>query len=268
MERAFMMEIGASTANFYPERTEDALDHVLACGFRALEVFVNTEMELSPRFIRMLRQKADAAGSRIVSLHPYSSGYEPFLLYSAYTRRFEDGKKLYARFFETAAELGASMVVMHGDRLDSVLPMEESISRFEELYDCGAKYGVRLVQENVVRFRSSDLVYLRAMRDKLGEKAHFVLDLKQAARCGHALGDVMEAMRGHIVHVHVSDRDSKRDCLPPGRGETDFPHLLSGLKEQGFDGVLTVELYRNNFEKAQELIESRLFLEKQLSQIL
>ena len=42
--------------------------------------------------------KADAAGARIVSLHPYSSGYEPFLLYSAYARRFEDGKALYTRF--------------------------------------------------------------------------------------------------------------------------------------------------------------------------
>ena len=104
-----MIRIGASTANFYPELTEKALDHVLSCGFRTLEVFVNTESELSPRFTHMLRQKADAAGARIVSLHPYSSGYEPFLLYSAYARRFEDGKALYARFFEAAAELGASV---------------------------------------------------------------------------------------------------------------------------------------------------------------
>ncbi len=89
--------------------------------------------------------KADAAGARIVSLHPYSSGYEPFLLYSAYARRFEDGKALYTRFFEAAAELGASIVVMHGDRQDSVLPMEESISVLKSymIAGCGTESGSR-----------------------------------------------------------------------------------------------------------------------------
>ena len=175
---------------------------------------------------------------------------------------------MYTRFFEAAAELGASIVVMHGDRQDSVLPMEESISRFEELYDCGVRYGVRLAQENVVRFRSSDNAYLRAMRDRLGEKAHFVLDLKQAVRCGHTLDDVIGAMGEHIAHVHVSDHDAEGDCLPPGRGETDFQRLISRLREQRFHGTMVVELYRGNFEKAQDLVDSRLFLEEQIFQIM
>ena len=259
-----MIEIGASTANFYPELTENALEALLACGFRTLEVFINTESELNSEFIRDLRRKAVAAGARIVSLHPYSAGNEPFLLYSAYRRRFEDGKTLYNRFFEAAAELGASIVVMHGDRLDSPLSVEESLSRYEELYDCGMQYGVRLAQENVVRFRSSDNAYLRAMRDRLDSKAHFVLDLKQAFRCGHALKDVMDAMEGHIVHVHVSDHNAQQDCMPPGLGNTDFKRISSHLEEQHFQGAWIVELYRNNFQCAQDLTECRYFLEKQL----
>ena len=178
------------------------------------------------------------------------------------------GARMVEELGRKAAELGASIVVMHGDRQDSVLPMEESISRFEELYDCGVRYGVRLAQENVVRFRSSDNAYLRAMRDRLGEKAHFVLDLKQAVRCGHTLDDVIGAMGEHIAHVHVSDHDAERDCLPPGRGETDFQRLISRLREQRFHGTMVVELYRGNFEKAQDLVDSRLFLEEQIFQIM
>lgn len=98
-----MIEIGASTANFYPDLTENALNTLLDLGFHTLEVFINTESELDPRYIQRMREQTDAAGARILSLHPYISGNEPFLLYSAYKRRFEDGKKLYARFFETAA---------------------------------------------------------------------------------------------------------------------------------------------------------------------
>lgn len=257
-----MIEIGASTANFYPDLTENALDTLLDLGFRTLEVFINTESELEPHYIQRMRERTDAAGARILSLHPYISGNEPFLLYSAYKRRFEDGKKLYARFFETAAILGAQYVVMHGDRLESVLPQEEAIDRFEELYDLGRTYGVILAQENVVRFRSSDNAYLRAMRDRLREKAHFVLDLKQALRSGHTLDAVMEAMGKHIVHVHVSDHNAAQDCLPPGLGDTDFGHLIDTLNTRQYNGALIVELYRQNFEKPQDLVESRRFLEK------
>ncbi len=256
-----MIEIGASTANFYPDLTEDALDKLLELGFRALEVFINTESEIESDYIQNMRERVDAAGARILSLHPYTSGNEPFLLYSAYRRRFEDGKKLYARFFKAAAALGARYVVMHGDRLESVLPAEESIGRFEELYDLGRQFGVILAQENVVRFRSSDNAYLRAMRNQLGDKAHFVLDLKQALRSGHTVDTVTEAMGEHIVHVHVSDHDAGRDCLPPGCGETDFRHLIDILNTRRFDGALVVELYRQNFENPQDLVASRRFLE-------
>ena len=47
-----MIEIGASTANFYPDLTENALDTLLDLGFRTLEVFINTESELEPHYIQ------------------------------------------------------------------------------------------------------------------------------------------------------------------------------------------------------------------------
>ena len=244
-----MIRIGASTANFYPELTEKALDHVLSCGFRTLEVFVNTESELSPRFTHMLRQRPMQPGHGLCPCTPIPLDTSRFCSIPPMPGDLRTARRCIPVFFEAAAELGASIVVMHGDRQDSVLPMEESISRFEELYDCGVRYGVRLAQENVVRFRSSDNAYLRAMRDRLGEKAHFVLDLKQAVRCGHTLDDVIGAMGEHIAHVHVSDHDAERDCLPPGRGETDFQRLISRLREQRFHGTMVVELYRGNFEK-------------------
>ena len=76
------MHIGASTANLYPMNTEDALDALLRLGFRELEVFVNTESEIAPSFLRQLKESIQAAGARVVSLHPYISGSEPYILLS------------------------------------------------------------------------------------------------------------------------------------------------------------------------------------------
>lgn len=255
------MVIGGSTANLYPALTEDALDSLLGMGFQNLEVFVNTESEITPSYVRMLRSRADASGARILAMHPFLSGIEPYLLFSAYERRYRDGLQIYERLFEAAAGLGAGLVVMHGDKAAGVLPVEESIARFEGVYDLGRRYGVTLALENVVRFRGSDNAYLAAMRRQLGEKAHFVFDIKQCRRCGHKPTEVLEAMGNAVAHVHISDGDSQHDCLLPGAGSEDFQGLLTLLRHRGFDGAVMLELYRSNFGREDELAAGKQFLE-------
>ena len=122
-----------------------------------------------------------------------------------------------------------------------------------------------LAQENVNRFRSSDLDYIRAMRAQLGEKAHFVLDVKQCRRCGLSPFAMAEAMGDKIVHVHVSDQSGEKDCLIPGRGNTDFKRLFSLLRSSGFNGTAMLELYRSNFDAPEELLEGWDFLENILT---
>ena len=248
------MHIGASTANLYPMNTEDALDALLRLGFRELEVFVNTESEIAPSFLRQLKESIQAAGARVVSLHPYISGSEPYILYSAYERRYRDGLDIYARLFEAASYLGAGLVVMHGDKAEGVLPVEESIARFEGVSDLGRTYGVTLA-------------HIAAMRRQLGPKAAFVFDLKQCRRCGHRPEDVVAAMGSALVHVHISDNDARRDCLPPGKGAVDYDSLFRLLASVGFDGPIVLELYRTNFERESELADAKRLLEDAVSRV-
>ena len=254
------MNIGASTSNFYPLSTEESLDTVLNAGFRTTEIFFNASSELAPAFVDELRRRADAAGATVVAVHPYTSFMEPHFLFSVYERRAEDMLEEYKREFEAAARLGASFLVLHGDRENGALPVEQSLERYERLYDLGQTFGVRLAQENVVRYRSADLAYLQAMRDTLKEKAAFVLHVKQCGRCGLPIEKVADAMGDHIVHVHVSDHDGIRDCLPPGQGTFDYTRLFSLLNERRYDGALMLELYRSNFKDERDLLAAAEFL--------
>ena len=256
-----MIRIGASTANLYPLETERALDCLLELGFRELEVFLNTESEAEETFIRRLRARADEAGAVIRSVHPYLSGTEPYLLFSAYHRRYEDGLKNYRRLFRAAQLLGASYVVMHGDKREGVLPVEESIACFEGVYDLGRTYGVTLLQENVVRFRAGDPAYVAAMRRQLGDKAGFVFDIKQCLRSGHTPDAMLDAMGDALVHVHISDHDTTHDCLMPGAGTMDYGPLFARLLHQQFSGSVMLELYRSNYEAETELISGCKYLE-------
>lgn len=247
------MHIGASTSNFYPAQLEDALDTVLGAGFVHTEIFFNAVSELAPPFVDELRRRLDAAGATAHAIHPHTSFMEPHFLFSIYERRAEEMLENYKLNFEAAARLGARYLVLHGDRLQSPLPLEQSLERFERLYDLGAAFGVRVAQENVVRFRAENLDYLRALRRHLGDKAAFVLDVKQTVRCGHTIEDVADAMGDAIVHVHVSDHNNECDCLPPGKGSFDYHRLFDLLKTRQYDGAVLLELYRKNFTDAAAL---------------
>lgn len=105
------------------------------------------------------------------------------------------------------------------------------------------------------------------MRRQLGPKAAFVFDLKQCRRCGHRPEDVVAAMGSALVHVHISDNDARRDCLPPGKGAVDYDSLFRLLASVGFDGPIVLELYRTNFERESELADAKRLLEDAVSRV-
>ena len=254
------MVIGASTSNFYPALLEDALDTVLSLGFRDTEVFFNAASELDPSFVTELRRRVDDAGARVHAVHPHTSFMEPHFLFSPYARRADEMLDNYKRTFDAAARLGAKFLVLHGDRLGGALTVEQSIERYERLYDLGVTYGVRVAQENVVRFRSQDLDYIRALKEALGSKAAFVLDIKQTVRCGVSVEAVAAAMGDAIVHVHASDHDAEHDCLPPSKGTFDYTRLFSLLRDIHYNGAVLIELYRHGFDDPQDLVTAAEYL--------
>ena len=256
------MVIGASTSNFYPAPLENALDTVLTAGFRNVEVFFNAPSEATPTFADALKRRCDAAGAVVSAVHPYSSFMEPFFLFAPYERRANDGFEMYKPQFEAAARLSAPYLILHGAKSLGQLSDEQLIERYERLYDLGRTFGVTVAQENVHKFSSADIAFLKKMKRQLKEKAKFVFDVKQTGRCELSPFSVMEAMGEDIVHVHISDRDDTRDCLPPGAGTRDFRQLLRALKVVGYDGVLMLELYRPNFESVEDLNRAKTFLEE------
>ena len=237
------MSIGISTACLYPMYTEQALEILLDQGFRLFEIFFNTISELAPDFIARLGKMMKKKGATLKSIHPFTSGFESYLLFSNYERRFEDGMRFYDRYFETAARLGAQIVVLHA-----------------QLAQRGRRYGVTLAQENVNLYRSADPQFIQRMRAYLGGEASFVLDLKQAVRAGFDPFTMYQAMGDRLVHLHVNDHREGQDCLLPGKGKMDFSRLKAYLEADGYRGDFIIEVYRKNFQEIRELTESYRYL--------
>lgn len=258
------MKLGISTACLYPMETEKALETLLEMGFREFEVFVNTFSELEPSFAKMMRKMADEAGARIVSLHPFTCSFENMLFFTEYDRRTRDGIEFYKKYYETAAQLGASWLVLHGQRgyQNSGLSDEQYIERYARLREAGLPFGVQLAQENVNSYRGERVEFIRKMHEQLGEDCSFVLDLKQAVRAGQNPMDMARAMGDRLVHIHLNDQAPGKECLLPGCGTFDYRELFAYLRQIGYQGLGVIEVYRHNFEELSELRASEAFLTK------
>lgn len=250
-----MIHYGISTACFYPLETELAVERLTARQIPGIEIFLNSVSELEPAYLKNLREKLDGAGCRVLSLHPFSSGFEPFLFFSEYERRYRDSVELYQRYFEAACLLGAKIVVFHGDRKGGRLPEKDYFERYAGLRDAAKSQGVLLAQENIGPGRSGSLGFLTRMRDYLKDVS-FVLDVKQAVRGGEDPMEIARTLNQQIVHLHVSDHTPQRDCLPVGTGEFPFQRLLQLFAGQNREIGAVVELYRESYQEEGEIFAS------------
>lgn len=258
------MNIGASTSCFYPLETEKSLLEVINLGFTKTEIFFNTSSELKVPFVKELKKTADDNGVNVLSVHPFSSALENTCIFGEYPRRFDDFIGLYQEQCHAAAILGAGVVVIHGALKKRKIPLDDDFyfERFKTLIEIGKKEGVLVCQENVNRFKSEELEFMKKMRSALGSDFHMVFDIKQAIRAGYEPFDFLNEMKNEIVHVHLSDSNlPDSDCLPPGRGNFDFRRLFNTLDNAGYKGDYVIEIYSKGLDVKDELAFSKTYFE-------
>lgn len=246
------MQCGISTSCFYPQETAQALELLRTGGIGNAEIFLNTFSELETEYVEKLKKIAQPE-MHITSLHPFTCGLETLLFASEYEGRFEDGLKLYRRYFEIAKELGASKFVFHGCAKQAQFPFEEHCRRYLKVRKAAREYGIDFCQENVVRCKCGQPEYIRKMREYTDDDVSFVLDVKQQRRAQADLDEMLDAMGDKIVHVHLSDYSYESDCITPGKGVLSMDSLFKKLIRKGFHGDIIIELYREGFSDLEEL---------------
>lgn len=250
------MKIGISSSCLYPMYTEESFKLIASNGIKLSEIFFNANCELAPPFIKQLREIKDEYGVSLSSIHPTMSLAESFMLFSNYDRRFFEGIDMYKRYGEIAAELGAKYVIMHGGKPNGTMDNHGYFDRFARVGEVVRKEGATLLQENVVNFRAGSLEALEDMSDYLGDQVNYCLDVKQSIRGGYSPYDVLHLLGSKIKHLHLSDSNSRFDCMLPLDGNFDFKKFLSEAVDCGYAGDAVIEVYRAAFREPQELFES------------
>ena len=254
------MAIGVSTACFYPNLTEKSVEYLAKSGVKEIEIFFNSQSETNVRFLSKIKKIADSNNMRIIAVHSYFCSYEPYLIFSDYERRFDDCLPFVDSLFDAGAILGADYAIIHGGRATGKISDEMYFERFLTLYNRGIEVGVKLAQENVNQFRSSSPAFISDMKKYLGEKANFVLDVKQCVRSGVDFYEMADAMGDSLKHIHLSDHNDRFDCMLPLQGDFDFKSFLN-YSETIKNATKMVEVYNSAYKNFDEVIDSARQLE-------
>lgn len=85
-----------------------------------------------------------------------------------------------------------------------------------------------------------------------------ILDVKAMCSEGRPVPDIIRESRGEFAYFHANDRNLKG----PGFGDVDFKPIAAALREVGYDGHVSVEVFK--FEEGPEAIarQSLDYLEK------
>lgn len=250
------MNIGISTASFYPLETEKALEKVASEGVSHTELFFNATCEMKKDFVDLLDRIRKEYKITVTSVHPTMSMAESYVFFSDYKRRYDEGIETYKRYTEIAAQLGAKYLIMHGGKPNNVMDGYGYCERFLSVSEAVKAGGVELLQENVVNHRAGSIEFLKLMAAELQDNVGFCLDVKQSIRGGYSPLDAFNAVSKNIKHLHISDHTANMDCLLPGNGDFDFKTFFREVTEKGFKGDAVIEVYRNAYNDYSEVFSS------------
>jgi len=260
--------IGISSACFYPEETFDAVKHCTDLCITNIEIFMNSFSELTPPYLFRIAELCRQTNTHITSIHPFTSGYEYLLFFSAYKKRAADSAEFYRMYFHAAAVLGADFVVFHGDVTRNVfIGMDSYCEAFYRLQKVAASEGVRIAHENVSGSRGGNPAFMRELHTRFGKgNISFVFDVKQALRGGIDPYEMIDAMSGDLCHVHINDWDfptapanvsgKSEGCRLPFAGQLDLSAILRHIESTGYAGRYCIEVYRDNFGNDGDILTS------------
>lgn len=155
---------------------------------------------------------------------------------------------------EVASELAVTKAVLHPSAIHPLgsavmeLSLQYAADTLSTVVHRANQLGVILCIENMFpRYRAffEPVAFVDIFRQYSG--LMLTLDIAHAhigCRDGARALEFIQRFGKRIGHMHVSDNRLKRDDhLPLGAGSIDFQKIVAALKQSGYDGTVTLEVF-------------------------
>ncbi len=260
------MKFGVCNEIFQGWEIEAVMEYAAGIGYDGIELapftLARTVTEVSPARRRQIRSAAERLGIEICGLHWLLAKTEGLHLnHSDSAVRDRTGKYLCA-LVDCCADLGGKVLVLGSPQqrniLSGVTPEQAWEWATGTVSDAVRRAEERAVVLCLEPLAASETNFINSAAQAIHFTQQFnspamqiVLDVK--AMCSEP-GPILEIIRQswpHFAHFHANDSNLKG----PGFGKVDFLPIAAALKEVGYAGYVSVEVFQ--FEEGPEAIATR-----------
>ncbi len=244
----------------------EACKHAARTGYDAIEVAPFTlarhVTDLSAADRRRIREDAARAGLAVAGIHWVLVQTEGLHL----THPEAEVRARTARYFvelaDFCADVGGRVIVVGSPKQRNLLPgvsMEQgrewALEVFRDAVWRAEERGVIFCLESLAPAETNFIntaAEARELTARLPSPAFkIILDVKAMCSESRPIPEIIRASWPHFAHFHANDRNLKG----PGFGDVDFRPIAAALREVGYGGAVSVEVF--NFEEGPEVIATR-----------
>src|SRR5262245_30364619 len=261
-----MMRFAICNELYQGWKLEDTLAHAARLGYAGVEIapftLANSVTEISPAERQRIRELATGNQIAIVGLHWLL--VKPEGLYLNHT---DAGiRNLTAKYFvelvDCCADLGGTIMVVGSPKQRNLM---EGVSRqqawdwtaatFRDAVKRAEDRGVTICFEPLspaeTNFINTAAEAIEFVKPFSSPAFQIILDVKAMCSEAKPIPQIIRDSSPHFAHFHANDKNLKG----PGFGEADFKPIAAALKEVGYSGFVSVEVF--NFDEGPETIATK-----------
>lgn len=260
------MKFGICNEIFKDWKIDDVFTYCAKIGYDAVEVAPFTlakyVTEISAERRHEIREAAAKAGIAISGIHWVLVQAEGMYLTSPDAATRERTATYFGELVDFCADIGGKVIVVGSPKQRN---LAEGVSQEQ-----GWRWALDVFRPAVKRAEGREVTIcfeplpaedtnfvntaeeaVRFTRELGSANFKVILDVRAMSHEAKPVPQILRESRGEFAYVHANDKNLKG----PGFGAVDFGPIAATLREVGYDGVVSVEVF--NFDEGPEAIATR-----------
>jgi sugar phosphate isomerase/epimerase len=260
------MKFGICNEIFQDWKIEDAMAFAKKAGYDGIEIAPFTlakyVTQISPEERRRVRDCARRIGIEISGIHWVLVQAEGMYLNHPDAAIRASTAKYFCELVNFCADLGGKIVVVGSPKQRNLMDgvnfdqgWQWATGTFQDAVKLAEDRGVTICFEPLApsetNFINTAAEGVRFARQFNSPAMKIILDVKAMCSESKPIPQIIHESRGEFAYFHANDRNLKG----PGFGDVDFKPIAAALKEVGYDGYASVEVFK--FEEGAETIATK-----------
>ena len=247
-------------------KIDDTLAHAARLGYSGVEIapftLSNSVNDISATERQRIRDVAARSKIEIVGLHWLL--VKPEGLYLNHTNSVIRARTAvyFVDLVDCCADFGGTIMVVGSPKQRNLLPgvsreqaWDWTATTFRDAVKRAEDRGVTICFEPLAPsetdFINTAAEAIEFVKPFNSRAFKIILDVKAMSSESKSIPDIIRESAPHFAHFHANDKNLKG----PGFGDVDFKPIAGALREAGYNGFVSVEVFK--FEEGPEVIAGR-----------